>query len=450
MAAPRPIPNTQPVAAANGSWFGGMGDWFSNTFTWGQDPQMEQLKVAPQPYPRTAPEGGAPLPPPNIPQMPPLPAPPQGSGTSTPWGGPPTAPQSLDPSNANDPYKVVNEYTPSKPYSFMDNPGASDALVAFGAAMLKAPDFKTGLGDAALAVNQVARQYRMPTEQDYARAKQLGMLERIKSGKGTTAGGMSINRDILYRDAQGQTWFDAVGPSGEAGLYNQDTGQFTTQGVPGLTRDVYDYGSNKGRRAASKDADVEAEYGQKIPAIAANVVQFDQLYQLAADPATGIDSNFATRVARQLETLLPGSGFGGLDANNITEFNNRIEKAALDYASGAFKGQGQVTENERLMIKNAVGQPGTLTKESAMLVFRIMRDAEKRKLVMYNNWKNDPDLRERYGNNFSAYQTDIITQETMSQLGQSSAGAAPSASSGAPAQNTTGTTSSGIKWELKQ
>lgn len=348
----------------------------------------------------------------NTPPMPPPEMMSFGSGTETAWGG------AEIPEEA--PYTAADaEILPPPPtYSFLDQPGASDALVAFGAAMLKAPDFNTGLGDAALAVNEVARSQRMPTEQDYARARQLGLVKRIASGKGTTQEGMSIDRSTLYRDAEGNTWFDATGPNGEPGLYNQETGQFTTEGVPGLTRDVYDYGSNRSRRAAGKDADIEAEFSQRLPSIAATAVQFDNLYRLAADPSTGIDSSFYTRVSRQLETLLPGLGFGDLDANNITEFNNRIEKAALDYAAGAFKGQGQVTENEREMIKRAVGQPGTLTKESALLVFKIMRDAELRKLQQHRAWMNDQNLRDSYGGNFSRYQSDMLLESTMQQISQ--------------------------------
>jgi hypothetical protein len=323
------------------------------------------------------------------------------------------------------------EQASPKAYSFMDNPGASDAMVAFGAAMLKAPSFNQGLGDAALAVNQVARSYRMPTEQDYAKARQLGMIKQIASGRASTPGGVSVDRSNLYRDDKGQTWFDATGPNNEAGLYNQDTGEFTTGGVPGLTRDIYDYDSNRAKRSAGKDADIEAEFVEKIPGIASTASQFNELYNLASDNTTGIDSSFSTRVARQLTQLSPeiGASLTGLDPNNITEFNNRIQQAALQYASNSFKGQGQVTENEREMINRAVGQPGTLTKESAMLVFKIMRDAEIRKLKMYQSWSSSADLRANYGNSFARYQAEVITNATLEQMQAPRGGTAPAGGS---------------------
>lgn len=408
------------------------GGWFEDimpSFSWGEQGS---------PYPPPNPNATQQLPPPNIPRspsIPPMPALPY--ARTAPEGGNAggydmtAAEDTPDPNFTTQPMATESPSSGGK-FSFMDNPGASDAMVAFGAAMLKAPTFSEGLGNAALAVNQVAQKYRMPTEADYARAKQLGMIRQIASGKATTPGGVSVDRSNLYRDADGNTWFDATGPNGEAGLYNQDTGEFSTGGVPGLTRDVYDYGSNRSRRAAGKDADIEAEFVEKIPGIASTASQFDQLYKLAADDTTGIDSSFSTRVARQLTTISPeiGQYFTGLDPNNITEFNNRIQQAALQYASNSFKGQGQVTENEREMINRAVGQPGTLTKQSAMLVFKIMRDAEIRKLEMYRNWSRNADLREQYGNSFARYQADVMTDATLQQMNAPAGGSAPAPSGG--------------------
>lgn len=430
------------ITGTGGGWFSDLG----NIFSWGggnEPPAMPQFTQAPQ-VPISAREGS--LPPPNIPAMPPVP------GRMSPEGGNPggydmTAAEDapLPPVAASQPMQEAS----GKSYSFMDNPGASDALVAFGAAMLKAPNFNQGLGDAALAVNQVARSYRMPTEADYARARQLGTVARISRGyddNSQAASGLEVDRSTMYRGADGNSYFGAT-LDGKPGLLNQDTGQFVEGGVPGITRDVYDYNSNRGRRAAGKDADIEAEFVEKIPGIASTASQFDQLYKLAADDSTGIDSSFTTRVGRQLTTLLPEAGalFTGLDPNNITEFNNRIQQAALQYASNSFKGQGQVTENEREMINRAVGQPGTLTKQSAMLVFKIMRDAEIRKLKMYQEWSRSPELRDSYGNSFARYQAEVITNATLEQMQAPSGNGAS-----APAPSAGGSTSSGITWSVTE
>jgi hypothetical protein len=81
------------------------------------------------------------------------------------------------------------------------------------------------------------------------------------------------------------------------------------------------------------------------------------------------------------------------------------------------------------MIKEAVGQPGTLTKESAMLVFKIMRDAEIRKLKMYQSWSSNADLRANYGNSFARYQAEVITNATLEQMQAPRGGTAPAGGS---------------------
>jgi hypothetical protein len=295
---------------------------------------------------------------------------------------------------------------PSKKYSFLDQPGASDSLVAFGAAMLKAPDFNTGLGDAALAVNKVARENRPIEGAAFERAKQLALLQRVASGKGVTKGGASINRDILYRDDKGQTWFDAVGPNNEPGLYNQDTGQFTTGSVPGLTRDVYDFGSNRDKRAANKDADFQADFAKQMPDLSNNVRNLDAAIQLAGDPESAVNSSMWARIGGEVERLAPGLnlGWNGYDANKITEYDNRIRNAALAFARQSFQGQGQVTENERKMIDEATAKRGMLTTETTVKVLKVMRDAQQRKIDIYNSWTANVDgVQEGFKGRFADY-----------------------------------------------
>ena len=247
------------------------------------------------------------MPPPNYPQMPQVQQAQMPYGPNEAWGSPNTIPPPAPvQAGMEDPFASP---APKK-YSFLDNPGASDSLVAFGAAMLKAPDFNTGLGDAALAVNQVARENRPIGPAEYERAKQLAMLKRVASGKATTASGASINRDILYRDDKGQTWFDAVGPNNEPGLWNQDTGQFTTGSVPGLTRDTFDFRSNKDKRSAYNDANFESDFAKQMPDLGNNVYNLDQAIQLAGDPDSAVSSAMWARVGGELERLTPGMNLG--------------------------------------------------------------------------------------------------------------------------------------------
>ena len=428
---PMPPPNTE-------GFFGDLSSWLPN-ITWGGG--NEQPPPTPSFAGRNSPEGGN-LPPPNYPQMPQVQQAQMPYGPNEAWGSPNTIPPSAPvQAGMEDPFASP---APKK-YSFLDNPGASDSLVAFGAAMLKAPDFNTGLGDAALAVNQVARENRPIGPAEYERAKQLAMLKRVASGKATTASGASINRDILYRDDKGQTWFDAVGPNNEPGLWNQDTGQFTTGSVPGLTRDVYDFGSNKGKRLAGKDADFETDFAKQVPDLSNNVRNLDAAIELAGDPSSAVSSSLYARIGGELERLAPGQNFGwtGYDANNITEYDNRIRNAALAFARQSFQGQGQVTENERAMIDEATAKRGTLTTATTVKVLKAMRDVQQRKIDIYNTWSsNAGGVQEDFKGNFSGY---VAFRIDLADKEQKAANAAAKGNSDA---TNSGSTQSGINWSV--
>jgi hypothetical protein len=336
-----------------------------------------------------------------------------------------------------DQYPMDGGAPEQKKYSFLDAPGASDALVAFGAAMLKAPDFNTGLGDAALAVNRVAQSQRMPTEADYARAKQLGLLRRVADGKSIGPGQMDIDRSVMYRQEDtGHAWFDATDANGNRGFYNQDTGEFVAGAVPGLSRDSYSTIDNRDKRLATRDADFESDYAKNIQAHSLNVMQFDELARLAADPNTAIDSSMLVRVGGELTRLSPtiGAMLSGYDPNNITEYDQRIQQAALAFARQSFQGQGQVTEYERKMIFDSLGKRGTLTKDSAVKMLTALRDIEQRKIDMFNAWTTmTEEEKNRYGYNFGRFVGIYMNEVNKRQMGMAGeSGGSPSG--GSPGQ----------------
>jgi hypothetical protein len=267
----------------------------------------------------------------------------------------------------------------------------------------------------------------MPTEQDYARAKMLGMTARLARGYDAQpdagTGQMQIDRSTVYTDDKGNNWFAATGADGTPGMYNQNTGEFTSGAIPGLEgRDSYSAVANRGKRLATRDADFEADFSKNIPNIAASVVNLDAAMRLAGDPGAAVDSNFMTRIGGEVERLMPGMGFTEFDANNITEYDNRIRNAAIQYARQSFQGQGQVTEWERRMIDEAVGQRGTLTNATAQKVLRVMRDSEQRKIDMFNEWNSNEQLKQRWNYNFGAYVGWYVNEANKRQMGMSDGG----------------------------
>jgi len=331
---------------------------------------------------------------------------------------------------------------PKSPYSFLDNPGASDALVAFGAAMLKAPDFNTGLGDAALAVNRVARENRPIGEAEYARAKQLAMLENIKRGKTSTSEGLQVDTSTTFKSGN-DTLFAATN-NGQSGMYNATTGEFIPFGEGGkglgqLDRDVNDPWTQRERRYAAKDAEFEAEYTKNIPAIEQSARILDDTLAIASDPSSRVSSSMYDRVGSQIAVLAPewgpkfleAVGGGNFDPNKIAQYDNLIVQAGLEFARQKFQGQGQVTEWERALINKAMAERGTMPRESAIKVLTVMRDAERRKMRMMEIWKsNIGGVKEANNYDFGRFIAEYVWRENERQMAANSGSGSPGSESG--------------------
>lgn len=381
--------NPNSVPQNGGSWFDSLGGIFS--WGGGNDPPPMPTFQPPIPGPNHV------LPPPQISQMPPIPQP---SGTSTAWGGPEVmtnaaaAPPIGD--NGNGTYGQMPQG--EKSYSFMDNPGASDALVAFGAAMLKAPTFNQGLGDAALAVNQVAQKYRMPTEADYARARQLGMIRNIANGgDGSGSSGPSYgSKEMGYAP---------VGPNGEmvavpafldkhgGVVYQMPDGTQSNVAPQGWIRSSDSSVGSIARFTAKGDADAENQLYTDALAANDNLIQLQQLRTIA--PTAGIGLDAKTRIAREI-VKLTGGNVGNIDPTSVTALEASTRQLGLNW-SQKMRGQGQVTEFERQQIVEML--PQSLQDPQAFNnLVSLLEGVERRKQTIAREWfANQADLRQQYG-----------------------------------------------------
>ena len=414
------VPSAQPDPNASGGWFDGL----SGIFSWGGG---NDTPPAPIPGPNRV------LPPPQISQMPPLPTNP--SGTSTAWGGPEVmtnaaaAPPIGD--NGSGTYGQMPEG--QKSYSFMDNPGASDALVAFGAAMLKAPTFNQGLGDAALAVNQVAQKYRMPSESDYARAKQLGIIRNIANGGSYLTGsdgqgGIQVDQKTQYYAPDGTVLWAATDSNGNPGVWDAKNNKFIPGGVPGMQdrRDSI-IGSNnrydaKADSEASQQAFIEAQSAQGF------LAQLNELRSVA--PTAGIGLDKGTQIARKL-TELTGYSFDNIDTSSISTMEAGVRQMALDW-SQKMRGQGQVTESERQMIADMMPK-AAMDPQAFNRLLGLLERVQQRKIQLANEWfANQQMYRQQYG----SFRNFALTR--MQELEQSNPTSQPPSGGSTSAPNSGG------------
>lgn len=417
------------------------GSWF-DSFFWKSAPQTPPMPAF-QPPPATTqgPQGrlGDLLPPPNISQMPPIPQP---SGTSTAWGGPEvmTNAAAAPPIGDNGTYGQMPEGT--KSYSFMDNPGASDALVAFGAAMLKAPTFNQGLGDAALAVNQVAQRYRMPTEQDYARARQLGMIKRIASD--------NDYEDNTPNYGSATMGYAPLGPNGEdiavpafldparGYVYQMPDGSMSPQPPQGWVKATDSTLGSRNRYDTKEQSELQAKVAAEVRSANLSVNNYRQMLDLV--DTSGVGSDLRTRLASNIARL-GGYNFDGIDVSDQAVFNQKFKELNIDFAQ-KLQGQGQITEYERQIIAESLPQAG-MNADAAKRVLNAMIAGAERKQEMWRVWNLDPGVRERFNNRYEIFEAEYLKEADAKQRGGSSQSSGPK-----PAAE--GSTSSGIKWSVTE
>lgn len=426
----------------NKGWFSDLGSYIPS-FQWGggAPPAMPEF------YPRNSPEGGRQLPPPNdIPPMPPVP---NGSGTQTAWGGPQLPNASVGgvtppaPTDAPaDPFDTGGMQAPGgdKKYSFLDNPGASDALVAFGAAMLKAPTFNQGLGDAALAVNDVAKSYRMPTEQDYARAKQLGMVQRIARGynedgsRGTS--GLKVDQKNPMYGPDNKLYWPATDANGNPGVWDVEGNQFVPGGIEGLTRATDSAVGPRNRFGEKQDADAEQQLYTEAMASNDNITQLQQMKSIA--PSAGVGLDFGTRIGGQLATLL-GEPVGSIDPTSVSTLQASAKQLGLNW-SQKMRGQGQVTEQERKMIQDMLPQ-ALMDPQAFSNLVDTLTQIERRKQTLANEWFSNRDaMRQQYG----SLRGFMLARVGEMPIVPPTTGNGPAS----PPTSDSGSTNSGVKWKI--
>lgn len=282
-------------------------------------------------------------------------------------------------------------------FSFMNKPGASDAMVAFGASMLKAPDFNTGLADGALAVNQVAREQRMPTKQEIAKALLKGRLLRAANGQS------------LKRFQQGQTYIGPDGVTTYNQIFDNNTGQMVYENAnTGERLSAMPPGSIRIQNSGiGEDMKIDKKALEEAR-VNANVAYTQEQQFKALDkmiPTSGINQGIVADTKRQITKLLGRNVFEGYDPTDITT----VEKTLSDFELGLAqtqKGLGQFTEMERMIVRQALPQ-----LDSNPLAFKrilgVLTAKAHRSQEVYNSWMDmSPKERADYNNSFRQFSRD--------------------------------------------
>jgi hypothetical protein len=290
-------------------------------------------------------------------------------------------------------------------YSFFDSPGASDSLIAFGASMLKAPDFLTGLADGAMAVNQVAQKYRPYSQVEMEKVKQLAQAKLISdpeyyqqatpeytSAKAFEGTDPNTGERVLL-----QGFLDKAGGY----IYQMPDGSMTNSPpVVDLVPSTDSFSTAMTRADAQVERQAITDAYTSAQSAASNIRTYDNLLSIL--PEAGVGTALDDR-AWALYSKLTGVKTTGNDPKNIALFESQMSQIALNTSRSLLQGQGQVTESERARIDVLVGGRDKLTIEAAKELFAIAKRAEERKVKLFADWKGNPRLRQQFNNRFTEY-----------------------------------------------
>jgi hypothetical protein len=313
--------------------------------------------------------------------------------------------------------------------TFWDNPASSEALIAFGSAMLRAPNFNTGLANGAEAVSKALEPYKMPSRAEVARLTMAAKLKRYASGEDTpTAKNGFMGAESGY-DAQGRHW-DRI--------FDEAKRRFVYQGPGGVIQDHqpdgYERAPDSGTARQSK-ADVDAldaarTAAENAPMQIGRLDAMDREFSKAGGGA-GYFAAGLRGVAGMLGMDVPGVNLGSKDA--MEAFKNQI---ITDLRKGE-RGLGQFTEGEQKVLIDQIGSLGTDKRAFHTLVglmkFKHQTDAQI--MDAYNNsgstenykkfayqWKREHKYQEQF--------TELATKNKSFE--EDKKPPAPSAAPGAP------------------
>lgn len=261
-------------------------------------------------------------------------------------------------------------------FSFLNKPGASDSLVAFGSAMLRAPDFNTGLANAADAVTQVAQQYRMPTPREMAIAQMKGKIAQASQG-----GGGSLQKGDIWYSPDGRAYREVFDPASGSRFMDIQSGEMVTMLPQGSAQRV-DSGVGERQRDEQKMLTSVRDAADKA---FSNLQLYDDLEALIPTAGTGPD---VVSQAKRGFVQATGIDLEGVDLSDMQVVNSLVRQLELQMAESQ-RGLGQLTEAERDIIRQSLVTLDSNPQAIRQIIGTLRGRAEKAQRL-YEEWLDMP------------------------------------------------------------
>ena len=282
-------------------------------------------------------------------------------------------------------------------FSFMNNPGASDALVAFGSAMLRGNTFNEGLANAAEAVNKVSQRYRPISEVEINNLRQRAAIKMMLEQEAAPPPSASYKTSqVGYAPGIGYvpTRFNELTGLTE---YQLPNGTVTTQMPEGFQQRT-DAGVGEDN---TYDAQAYRDDWKNLQPLMKNINQFDAMISLA--PRVNAGGDALSTVKRTVNSFL-GTDFGA-NLSDVEYFEKLNNDAQLEIAQGQ-KGLGQFTEMERAIVARSIPNIGTQEATIVQVGARLKVQAQM-KAELIQEWASMPDAEKR---NYGGYRSYVATK----------------------------------------
>lgn len=337
-------------------------------------------------------------------------------------------------------------------FSFLNKPGASDSLVAFGSAMLRAPNFNEGLANAANAVNKVAQQYRPIPDVQLENLKRQAMAQAevrniLNPPKPEPPPQDTVheNRPIygnLPGNGQRELFYPVTRADGSFGFLQASTNQI----VPSIENalrpedDVAKYNSKNAADAQKEARGIATDASKRI----GQTNDLLSLYDSGGAGPSGWD-----KASREFSRLFETDVLG-VDPADTQRIETILADMELAQAQTQ-RGLGQLTEAERDIIRRSIPNINQSRDAFVSTVFAMKRQSERAKMI-YRNWSTDKNLQAEYPNIEDYYiswmdspEAEAFDAETKTKLNA----LLTKAPKGAAAGGNSGQTSTGLKWSVE-
>ena len=260
-------------------------------------------------------------------------------------------------------------------FSFLNKPGASDSLVAFGSAMLRGNTFNEGLANAADAVTKVAQQYRMPTPREIAIAQMRGKIAN------TATGNASLQKGDIWYSPDGKAFREVFDPNYGSRFIDVQTGETVNMLPQGSTQRV-DSGVGERQRDEQKMLTNVRDAADKA---FSNLQLYDDLESLIPTAGTGPD---VVSQAKRGFVQATGIDLEGVDLSDMQVVNSLVRQLELQMAESQ-RGLGQLTEAERDIIRQSLVTLDSNPQAIRQIIGTLRNRAEKAQRL-YEEWLDMP------------------------------------------------------------